>query len=201
MKFSKGDFIAGENNTTIEIGMTVTANLDEMLVGWIKWKEGKPVEHRMVRIADGATPARRDDLGDDEPSKWEVDTNNGQLKDPWQFTNYLPLLAADGALFTFTTSSRGGLGAIGDLARRYGKHSRKHPDVFPSLRSMSIATSTATKRMAGSRCRCSRRWAGNQRPSSTKLWPQLVLLSVKLPRPSRCLPSRTKCPTKSLSRR
>jgi hypothetical protein len=131
MKFSKGDFLAGEDSKPIEVGTNVTANLDELLVGWICWKEGKPVEHRMVRIADGVTPARREELGDDDPTKWEVDTNNGQPKDPWQFANYLPLMTADGTLYTFTTSSRGGLGAVGDLARRYAKHRRKHDDVFP----------------------------------------------------------------------
>jgi hypothetical protein len=131
MKFSKGDYIAGETGEPIKIGTTVTANLDEMLVGWIKWKEGKPVEQRMVRISDGAKPSRRDELGDEDPTVWEIDANNGQVKDPWQFTNYLPLMAADGTLYTFTTSSRGGLGAVGDLSRRYGRHRQKHDDVFP----------------------------------------------------------------------
>ena len=131
MKFSKGDYIAGETGEPIKIGTTVTANLDEMLVGWIKWKEGKPTEQRMVRISDGAKPARRDELGDEDPTNWEIDANNGQPKDPWQFTNYLPLMTADGTLLTFTTSSRGGLGAVGDLARRYGRHRHKHADVHP----------------------------------------------------------------------
>ena len=34
-------------------------------------------------------------------------------------------------MFTFTTSSRGGIGAIADLARRYARHRKRHPDVFP----------------------------------------------------------------------
>ena len=50
-------------------------------------------------------------------TKWEID-NTGQPKDCWQFSNYLPLKFADGTLYTFTTSSRGGLGAVGDLVRR-----------------------------------------------------------------------------------
>jgi hypothetical protein len=86
----------------------------------------------MVRVADGVNPERREQLGDDDPTKWEVDVN-GQQKDPWQFSNYLPLMAADGTLYTFTTSSRGGLGAIGDLARLYARHRRKHGDVFPLI--------------------------------------------------------------------
>ena len=128
-KFSKGDYV-GEDSKTIEIGTVVTANVDELMVGWIRWQGGKPTEQRLVRIGDGVTPERRDELGDDDPTNWELD-NNGQPKDPWSFTNYLPLMTADGALLTFTTSSRGGLGAVGDLARRYARHRRKHDDVFP----------------------------------------------------------------------
>ena len=132
MKFSKGDYLAGEEGKAIETGTAVTANLDELLAGWIKWKEGKPVEQRMVRVADGVPPPRRDDLGDEDPTSWELD-NNGQAKDCWQFTNYLPLMNAEGELFTFTTSSRGGLSAVADLSRRYGRHRYKHPDVHPVI--------------------------------------------------------------------
>src|SRR5262249_13457426 len=40
---------------------------------------------------------------------------------------------ADVNLFTFTTSSRGGLGAVGELARRYARHRRNNPDVHPVI--------------------------------------------------------------------
>ena len=132
LKFSKGDYLLGEEGKPLETGTTVTANLDEMMAGWIRWKEGRPTEHRMIRVADGVAAARREELGDDDPTKWEVDTN-GQPKDCWQFSNYLPLLDADGTLYTFTTSSRGGLGAVGDLARRYGRHRKSNPDVHPVI--------------------------------------------------------------------
>ena len=86
----------------------------------------------MVRVNDGVQPMKRDELGDDDLTKWEID-NTGQPKDCWQFSNYLPLKSADGTLYTFTTSSRGGLGAVGDLVRRYSRHRRKNPDVHPII--------------------------------------------------------------------
>src|SRR5262249_8267461 len=46
---------------------------------------------------------------------------------------YLLLMNEKGELFTFTTSSRGGLGAIADLSRRYARHRKRHPDVFPVI--------------------------------------------------------------------
>jgi len=132
LKFSKGDYLVGEEGKVLKTGTKFTANLDELLVGWIKWQGGKPVEHRMVRVADGIAAAARTDLGDANTANWEKD-KDGEAKDPWQFSNYLPLLDAEGKLYTFTTSSRGGLGAIGELARRYGRHRRHNPDVHPVI--------------------------------------------------------------------
>lgn len=127
MKFSKGDFIVGENQI-VQPGTKFTVNCDELLAGWIKWQNSKPVEQRMVRVADGVRPALRSELGDTDENDWETD-NKGEPKDPWQFTNYLPLMSEGGNLFTFTTSSRGGLNAIGDLVRRYANHRKRNPDV------------------------------------------------------------------------
>lgn len=132
LKFSKGDYVAGEEAAEVPSGTIFTANIDEMLVGWIKWCGGKPVEQRMIRLADSQTPAKRAELGDNDKSSWEVDST-GQARDPWQFTNYLPLLSETGELFTFSASSRGGISAIGGLCRRYGQHRRHHPDVHPMI--------------------------------------------------------------------
>jgi len=132
LRFSKGDYLAGEAGDEVSAGTMLTANLDELMAGWIKWVDGKPAEHRMVRVADGRSPPKRAEFGDDDQEKWETDAN-GAPRDPWQFTNYLPMLSEAGDLYTFTTSSRGGLNAIAYLARRYVNHRRRHPDVFPKV--------------------------------------------------------------------
>ena len=131
LRFSKGDCIVGQDNT-IPAGTTFTVNLDELMAGWIKWLDNKPVEHIMVRVAGGIPPKKRGELGDDDKTLWELD-NQGKPRDPWQFTNYLPLMNEKSDLFTFTTSSRGGLGAIADLSRRYALHRKRHPNVFPVI--------------------------------------------------------------------
>ncbi|HYQ07207.1 MAG TPA: hypothetical protein VER26_09550 [Xanthobacteraceae bacterium] len=131
LRFSKGDYIVGQDDT-VPAGTTFTVNLDELMAGWIKWVDNKPVEHIMVRVADGIPPKKRSDLGDDDKALWELD-NQDKSRDPWQFTNYLPLMNEKGELFTFTTSSRGGLGAIADLSRRYARHRKRHPNVFPMI--------------------------------------------------------------------
>src|SRR5262249_31529942 len=54
--------------------------------------------------------------------------------DPWQFQNDIVMVAVDGGkLYTFTTSSRGGLNAVGELCKAYGKQVRQHPNKLPVI--------------------------------------------------------------------
>ena len=72
-------------------GTIVIAAIDQLLVGWIRWENGKPAEHRMELVASGQIRHSGPDLGYLDQAKWEVD-NNGKPRDPWQNTAYLPLL-------------------------------------------------------------------------------------------------------------
>lgn len=133
LKFSKGDFLCGENDDEVEEGTQFVANMDELMVGWIRWADMKPTDQIMGRVAEGYQPPKRHELGDDDKSRWETD-EQGHERDPWQFSNYLILKSVDGdELFTFTTSSRGGLNAIGELCKSYGKLMRQKPDEYPVI--------------------------------------------------------------------
>src|SRR5262245_14317654 len=100
LRFSKGDYVAGEEGKEIHLGSIFTANVDELLAGWIKWFGGKPVEHVMVRVAEGVASPKREELGDSDSCRWETDSAGVLPRDPWQFTNYLPLLNEQGGIFT-----------------------------------------------------------------------------------------------------
>lgn len=136
LKFSKGDFLMGEDNDEVEEGTELVANMDELMVGWIRWADSKPTDQIMGKVSEGYQPPRRNELGDDDKAKWEID-EQGRERDPWQFSNYLilktPGVDGEDALFTFTTSSRGGLNAIGELCKAYGKAMRQKPDEFPII--------------------------------------------------------------------
>lgn len=132
LRFSKGDYYAGLSDASVAIGANFTVAVDELMAGWIKWWDSKPVEHIMVRVDDGKPLPKRNDLGDDDQSAWETDVH-GKPRDPWQFVNYLPMMNDDGKLFTFTTSSRGGINTIARLAKRYAAHRKRHPDVYPII--------------------------------------------------------------------
>lgn len=131
LKFSKGEWTCGKNDTEVPEGTQMVAIMDQLLTGWIKWVDGKPAEQEMGLVAEGYRPPRRSDLGDTDKGEWETDLQ-GAPKDPWQFTNYLLMKdISSGEVYTFTTSSRGGINAIGKLAEAYGKNMRAKPDQFP----------------------------------------------------------------------
>lgn len=131
LKFSKGDYLIGQDNEDMKEGTQLVANMDELMVGWLRWEDNKPTDQIMGRVTDGYQPPRRNELGDDDKSKWEID-NDGHEKDPWQFSNYLIMKSVEGdEIYTFTTSSKGGLSAIGELCKTYGKAMRQRPAEFP----------------------------------------------------------------------
>jgi hypothetical protein len=133
LKFSRGDFLAGANSELVPIGTQMAADMDEATVGWQRWENNKPTEARMGRIADHFVPPPRRDLGDADESAWEVDAD-GKARDPWQFTNLLPMSRLDdGHKYTFTTSSSGGIKAVGTLCQDYAKRRQHHPDARPVI--------------------------------------------------------------------
>jgi hypothetical protein len=61
LKFNKGEWLAGEAQEIIPIGTRVIAAVDQTLMGWVFWEDGKPSDHRMVLVSSGEAPARRAD--------------------------------------------------------------------------------------------------------------------------------------------
>jgi hypothetical protein len=72
LKFSKGDYLVGEDNDEVEEGTQYVANMDELMVGWIRWADGKPEDQIMGRVSEGYQPPKRNTLGDDDKTsgKW-----------------------------------------------------------------------------------------------------------------------------------
>jgi hypothetical protein len=88
----------------------------------------------MGRLCDNYEPPRRSELGDQDKEQWPID-NNGKARDPWQFSIYLVLKAADNdELYTYATSSNGGIQAVKKLEATFGESMRHRPDQFPIVR-------------------------------------------------------------------
>ena len=131
IKFRKGRFFYGQDDDEIPLGTRLIANMAEAKVGWVRWWDGRPSDEIMVLIGDGVAPPRRNELGDDDRGLWETD-DRGDPKDPWQFTNHLPLIGPEtGEVFLFATATRGGIGAIGAFAKAYGTLYRQKPGKLP----------------------------------------------------------------------
>jgi hypothetical protein len=131
LKFSKGDYTAGQNGREIKAGTKLVANMASLKVGFVKWEDSRPVEHCMGRVVDGFKPLRRNELGDTDRELWSVD-DNGSPRDPWAFTNTIEFAGiGDGELYTFSTSSKGGISAIGELSQNYGEEVDAHPHEWP----------------------------------------------------------------------
>ena len=131
LKFNRGEWTYGRNADEMKTGTRFVANMDGLTVGWTKWQENKPVESQAGLVIEGYQPPRRNELGDDDKEKWELDTE-GRPKDPWQFGNTLILKEQDGTqLYTFNAGSKGSIGMIGKLCGDYGKQMRQRPNDFP----------------------------------------------------------------------
>lgn len=124
IKFAKGDWLMGQEEEEVKADRQFVCVMDDLQIGWTKWVDNKPAAQHMGKLAEGFAPPRRNELGDDDESMWDVDTS-GNPRDPWQFTNSLIMKtpgksgADEADLFTFSTSSKGGINAIGDLCKAY----------------------------------------------------------------------------------
>jgi hypothetical protein len=133
IKFSKGEYLKGMDAEVVPTESLFSVACDMTLCGFIRWHDGKPAEHKIVRIASGDPVPRRDDLGYDDKDEWPVDAK-GDSRDPWQPVIYIPMMSEAGELGTFTTGSRSGIKSVHRLLRRYATHAARHPDDYPLIR-------------------------------------------------------------------
>jgi hypothetical protein len=132
LKFSKGEWLAGRDGVEVREGTEFVAACHLFEIGWIRWYDGKPTESRMGRLGEGFVAERRVDLGDHNQDEWEFDERSNKPRDPWQASNVLFLMTLeDHQIFTYPSSSKGGIAALGKLMGAYGKHVRQKPDELP----------------------------------------------------------------------
>jgi hypothetical protein len=132
LRFTKhGEYKAGVDQDTIDEGTRMLVFMPSMKRGWVKWEDGQPVQHIIGLVSEGYRPPERPELGDMDANEWgEL---NGRPIDPWQKTNYVVMLDQEGELYTFVTSSKGGLSAVGELCDAYSKRRRMKPDEIPVI--------------------------------------------------------------------
>ncbi len=133
LKFDRGSFKFGMDDDELPLGTRLVANMAEAQIGHFKWRNSEVVDEAMVRLADGIRPASREDLGDTDESTWEKGAQGNPIN-PWSFTNTVPLKdPASEAEFVFTTSSKGGIKAVGKLCMQYGGERLQNAGKLPVI--------------------------------------------------------------------
>ena len=134
LKFNKGDWLAGQEQDDIPSGTKFIVHMDTLSVGWTKWAGDRPERTVSGLVIEGYVAPRRADLGDLDEALWEL-SDDGRPRDPWVLGNQVVLRSVDDPadLYTLVFSSKGGIGAIGELCKAYGKESRIRPDEFPVI--------------------------------------------------------------------
>jgi hypothetical protein len=155
LKFNKGRWLTGgANNELVEVepGTRLIVNMASLTVGWQKWEGDKPVDNHMGLVNENFQAPLRRTLGDNkEDGGWERD-EDGKERDPWQPSNMVILreIGTTGeteGLYTFATSSRGGINAIGMLSKAYGKKIREDDTLLPIVELDSDSYAHSNKRL------------------------------------------------------
>ena len=131
LKFVKGKFQFGVDDEVLPISTKLVPHMAELRAGFLKWRDGEPVDEVMVRIAEDKPIPQREELDDQDEAAWQLDPNGAPL-DPWALTNTLPFKDPEtGQEFVFTTSSKGGINAVRRLSSAFGSQRHKHGDKLP----------------------------------------------------------------------
>jgi len=134
LRFNKfGEYRYGKYDEELPLGTVLAAYMVTFCTGWTLWQSNRPVEEIMGPVGEGFVPPVRSTLGHLDKTEWES-FDDGREKDPWAFTNKIVLVDTKGAepvFYTFSTSSKGGIGALGALALQYGEHLRQKPSESP----------------------------------------------------------------------
>ena len=132
LSFSRvGEFEAGQDKEQVPFGTRVVANMPRMRNGWRCWIGGKVVDDRTELVAARVPKQRRNELGDMDQGLWERD-KEGKPRDPWVDTDILEM-RGDGANYIFSTTSKGGRGALQRLCEAFAKNGRMRPGMLPII--------------------------------------------------------------------
>jgi hypothetical protein len=122
LKYKKGEWQTGQNKDLVSPDKRFVAIMSTLSVGHVKWGGGQPVDSRLGLVADDFRPVHRNELDDLDSDGWELG-EDGDRVDPWQPTTLLLLasLHKPHPLFTFSTGTVGGNGAIEVLCAAHGR--------------------------------------------------------------------------------
>ena len=123
LKYVKGKWIDSEG-VEYPMGSKFVAHCVGYTKAWVKFKNREFVEKHLYRVGLGEVPPERDQLDDNDQSKWSIGIS-GFPSDPWVQQSLLPLEDDAGDILVFIASSFGGRRAIADLVRAYSQRTKR----------------------------------------------------------------------------
>jgi hypothetical protein len=131
----EGQFVTADDGEPIPEGAEFVAIADMTLIGWIKFNgEDAPPDRHQGLLYDNYIMPSRESLGDLDPTRWELGLD-GQPQDPWAHQMCLVLQHCDTReMFTFSTQSKTGRRAVGNLLKHYERMQRSGSSEYPVVR-------------------------------------------------------------------
>jgi hypothetical protein len=134
LKFNKGRWTAGKDQNEMN-DQQLIAHVDQLMFGYCKWKDKRPVDYRVGFVRDRYKPPPRYKLGDNDPSKWEKGDT-----DPWQMTFFLPLTQPNSSeRYIYPTTSGHGKDALANLQEAFADNRELHPEDADKLPLVSLS--------------------------------------------------------------
>lgn len=129
IKFKREGEVSGywSDGQEIQLGTQMIAHALAWTKCWIKFRDKQVVERKIYRIAKGDRAPERDQLDEQDESKWPIGLNN-KPADPWTLQYLVPLESMDGEVRIFVASSFGGRRAVSELCSAYGRRRVKDPN-------------------------------------------------------------------------
>lgn len=118
-----GDFTFGSDQDELQTGTELVAVMDSIARGWICWNDSEVIDEVMVSILDGQPPSEKE-LEDHSPYASDDDGWSEQIRIVFKDVE-------SGETYTFKTSSRAAMRAVGSLMKDYSRQFKNHPDELP----------------------------------------------------------------------
>jgi hypothetical protein len=132
LKFQKGDWLLGQEAEELKPGTRLALNMLDAEHGWVRWKDGKPAERKMTRIAARVPIPSRHELGHHDEELWDKD-GDGRPRDPCKMMLDFPARELEGERREVVVSggSRGWEGCCKALLTDFASSARQNPGKTP----------------------------------------------------------------------
>jgi hypothetical protein len=132
-----GRFRYADDDSEVSDEIDFVMLADNVWCGWRRFfGEGMPPEHAGGLLFDeGFRRPARDELGDTDPTLWEIGKFGDTPRDPWEEVVYCPLENREsGEVVTLVCRTRTSINAIDGALRHYTQMRRREADQYPVLR-------------------------------------------------------------------